>query len=147
MKRKTIRILSLVIALCLLLGTVMGCTGTTTAEATATAGPESTETTDATEAPAAPGELPPSSDGAFPEGTPPEGMGNPFDQCKFNDCSHTNEPGCAVRAALEDGSLSEERWKTYVQLHTENEWGKAKMMQIARFTREYQKNRYREWNL
>ena len=79
MKRKTIRILSLVIALCLLLGTAMGCTGTTTAEATATAGPESTETTDATEAPAAPGELPPSSDGASPDGTPPDGMGNPPD--------------------------------------------------------------------
>ena len=79
MKRKTIRILSLVIALCLLLGTAMGCTGTTTAEATVTAGPESTETTDATEAPAAPGELPPSSDGASPDGTPPDGMGNPPD--------------------------------------------------------------------
>ena len=70
-----------------------------------------------------------------------------FDQCKFNDCSHTSEPGCAVRKALEDGTLSEERWNTYLQLHTENEWGKAKMMQIAKFTREYQKNRYSGWDL
>ena len=70
-----------------------------------------------------------------------------FDQCKFNDCSHTNEPGCAVLAALADGTLSEERWATYQQLHKENEWGKAKMMQIAKFTREYQKNRYQGWDL
>lgn len=70
-----------------------------------------------------------------------------FDKCKFNDCTHTNEPGCAVLKALKDGSLSEERWDTYVQLHTENEWGKAKMMQIAKFTREYQKNRYSGWNV
>ena len=70
-----------------------------------------------------------------------------FDQCKFNDCSHTNEPGCAVLAALADGRLSEERWATYQQLHHENEWGKAKMMQIAKFTREYQKNRYKGWDL
>ena len=70
-----------------------------------------------------------------------------FDKCKFNDCSHTSEPGCAVRKALEDGTLSEERWQTYLQLHTENEWGKAKMMQIAKFTREYQRNRYSGWDL
>ena len=70
-----------------------------------------------------------------------------FDQCKFNDCSHTSEPGCAVLAALADGSLSEERWATYLQLHQENEWGKAKMMQIAKFTREYQKNRYKGWDV
>ncbi|MBO4705530.1 MAG: ribosome small subunit-dependent GTPase A [Spirochaetaceae bacterium] len=70
-----------------------------------------------------------------------------FDSCKFNDCTHTNEPGCAVLAALKDGTLSEERWETYQQLHQENEWGKAKMMQIAKFTREYQKNRYSGWNV
>jgi ribosome biogenesis GTPase len=35
-------------------------------------------------------------------------------QCRFSDCSHGNEPGCAVRTALEDGSLSEEQWKHYL---------------------------------
>lgn len=70
-----------------------------------------------------------------------------FGQCRFSDCSHTCEPGCAVRAALQDGSLSEERWQTYLKLHSENQWGKEKMMQIAKFTREYQKNRYQGWNL
>ncbi|MBP5463692.1 MAG: ribosome small subunit-dependent GTPase A [Treponema sp.] len=70
-----------------------------------------------------------------------------FGRCRFNDCSHTSEPGCAVLAALKDGSLSEERWQTYLKLHSENQWGKEKMMQIARFTREYQKNRYQGWNV
>jgi ribosome biogenesis GTPase len=36
-----------------------------------------------------------------------------FSQCRFNDCTHQTEPGCAVRAALENGLLSREQWKTY----------------------------------
>ena len=56
-------------------------------------------------------------------------------QCAFSDCTHGNEPGCAVRRALEDGSLSHERWKTYSRLEKENNWSKIrkneKMMQIA----------------
>lgn len=31
--------------------------------------------------------------------------------CKFNDCTHTNEPHCAVQKAIADGSLSDERLK------------------------------------
>ncbi|MBR4387290.1 MAG: ribosome small subunit-dependent GTPase A [Treponema sp.] len=67
-----------------------------------------------------------------------------FGKCKFSDCTHTQEPGCAVLAAIKNGSLSEERWQTYLQLHTENDWGKKKMKQIAKFIRNYQKNRYIE---
>ena len=33
--------------------------------------------------------------------------------CKFNDCAHDSEPGCAVRAALESGELPEERFASY----------------------------------
>jgi ribosome biogenesis GTPase len=40
-------------------------------------------------------------------------------QCRFSDCSHESEPGCAVRAALADGSLSHERWQSYVKLERE----------------------------
>ena len=36
-----------------------------------------------------------------------------FTQCRFANCSHETEPGCAVLAALEDGSLSPAQWKTY----------------------------------
>jgi ribosome biogenesis GTPase len=39
--------------------------------------------------------------------------------CRFSDCNHDQEPGCAIRAALADGSLSEERWQSYVKLERE----------------------------
>ena len=39
--------------------------------------------------------------------------------CKFRDCGHTNEPGCAVRAALEDGELDEARWRSFQKLGRE----------------------------
>ena len=35
-------------------------------------------------------------------------------RCRFSDCSHAMEPDCAVRFALEDGSLKQERWDSYV---------------------------------
>jgi ribosome biogenesis GTPase / thiamine phosphate phosphatase len=37
-------------------------------------------------------------------------------QCRFGDCSHTVEPGCAVQAALADGSLDPARWQSYLRL-------------------------------
>jgi ribosome biogenesis GTPase len=37
-------------------------------------------------------------------------------RCKFRDCQHSAEPGCAVRAALEDGSLALPRWESYLRL-------------------------------
>ena len=36
--------------------------------------------------------------------------------CKFTDCSHEHEPGCAVKQAVEDGALSEARYDTYLRL-------------------------------
>jgi ribosome small subunit-dependent GTPase A len=36
-----------------------------------------------------------------------------FGKCKFSDCKHESEPGCAVKAAIENGALSEERWNSY----------------------------------
>jgi ribosome biogenesis GTPase len=40
-------------------------------------------------------------------------------ECRFGDCSHQSEPGCAVRAALEDGRLAPERWQNYLKLRDE----------------------------
>jgi len=40
-------------------------------------------------------------------------------QCRFGDCTHGNEPGCAVRAALEAGSLDADRWQAYLKLRDE----------------------------
>jgi ribosome biogenesis GTPase / thiamine phosphate phosphatase len=40
-------------------------------------------------------------------------------ECRFSDCTHEHEPGCAVRAALEDGRLAPERWESYRKLQAE----------------------------
>ncbi|MGB8453887.1 MAG: ribosome small subunit-dependent GTPase A [Anaerocolumna sp.] len=55
-----------------------------------------------------------------------EGLGETFSdieefaaRCRFNDCSHNREPGCAVKAALENGTLTQARWKSYLKLKKE----------------------------
>ena len=40
-------------------------------------------------------------------------------QCRFTDCAHQTEPGCAVQAALNDGTLASERWASYIKLQRE----------------------------
>ncbi len=41
-------------------------------------------------------------------------------ECRFADCGHDGEPGCAVRAALDDGRLDEARYARYVKLARED---------------------------
>lgn len=38
------------------------------------------------------------------------------DQCKFNNCLHTNEPNCAIKQALEEGKIAYSRYRSYLQL-------------------------------
>ncbi|WP_058302819.1 ribosome small subunit-dependent GTPase A [Gorillibacterium timonense] len=45
-----------------------------------------------------------------------------FAQCRFSDCRHQAEPGCAVLAALANGSLPRERWEHYVVQQGENKF-------------------------
>jgi ribosome biogenesis GTPase len=35
--------------------------------------------------------------------------------CQFNDCTHTNEPGCAVRAAVDQGRIHARRYESYLR--------------------------------
>jgi len=42
-----------------------------------------------------------------------------FGFCRFSDCRHQTEPGCAVREAIENGELSAERWESYCKLSRE----------------------------
>ncbi|MFQ3546784.1 MAG: GTPase RsgA, partial [Termitinemataceae bacterium] len=72
-------------------------------------------------------------------------------QCRFSDCSHMQEPGCAVRNALEHGVLDEARFQSYVALLKEQKWlerriddqamraEKARWKQIAKFQKNLQK--------
>jgi ribosome biogenesis GTPase / thiamine phosphate phosphatase len=59
------------------------------------------------------------------------------EECRFNDCEHGREPGCAIRAALEDGSLSEERFENYRKLQRELHW--LEVRQNARLVAEERK--------
>jgi len=40
--------------------------------------------------------------------------------CRFTPCTHTHEPGCAVKAAVEDGSISAERYNSYLGMLEED---------------------------
>ena len=42
-------------------------------------------------------------------------------RCRFSDCAHDREPGCAIRDALADGSLRHDRWQSYLKLQRELE--------------------------
>ena len=54
-------------------------------------------------------------DGYFPEIAPLVSL------CQFNDCSHKSEPGCAVKAAVETGRVSEQRYDSYLRLRAGEE--------------------------
>lgn len=43
-------------------------------------------------------------------------------RCRFNDCTHTSEPGCAIQASLDDGSLPWDRWQSWQKLRREQEY-------------------------
>ncbi|MBK1811605.1 ribosome small subunit-dependent GTPase A [Clostridium sp. YIM B02505] len=52
--------------------------------------------------------------------------------CKFSDCKHKTEPGCAVKAALESGELSIDRWKNYEKLKKEAAFAEKKAKLLSR---------------
>ena len=61
--------------------------------------------------------------------------------CKFSNCKHDTEPGCAVKAAIEDGTLSMERFELFQKLHWESNKS-AKMKAIAKYRKEMKKNKF-----
>lgn len=44
--------------------------------------------------------------------------------CRFNNCTHTHEPGCAVRKAVEDHYIAESRYQSYLSMLDDQEEGK-----------------------
>ena len=67
-------------------------------------------------------------------------------KCRFSDCRHQREPGCAIKAALASGELDSRRWESYQKLKEEsvdkaemlrrkNEWHKG----LAKFTKQRKK--------
>ncbi|RFU85013.1 ribosome small subunit-dependent GTPase A [Streptomyces triticagri] len=63
------------------------------------------------------------------------------EDCRFQDCAHGAEPGCAVLEALADGTLSERRLDSYRKLLRENE------RIIAKTDARVRAGRRREWRL
>ena len=82
-----------------------------------------------------------------------EGLGDAFadvethiGKCRFSDCRHESEPGCAIKAAITAGELDIERWESYRKLKEEavdrdemmrrkREWSKG----VAKFTKQRKK--------
>lgn len=52
--------------------------------------------------------------------------------CRFSDCRHAGEPGCAVAAAFESGALTEDRWRGYDKLQRELAYEARKEDPLAR---------------
>jgi ribosome biogenesis GTPase / thiamine phosphate phosphatase len=46
----------------------------------------------------------------FPE------MRNLLQNCQFNNCQHINEPGCAIKEAVANGSITEDRYVSYYNI-------------------------------
>jgi len=82
-----------------------------------------------------------------------EGLGESFAdveeytaRCRFSDCRHENEPGCAVKAAIARGELAPDRWESYLKLKAEGA-GKEELMRrkrewskdVAKFSRQRKK--------
>lgn len=68
-----------------------------------------------------------------------EGIGATFSDiedlaqaCRFRDCTHTNEPGCAVKQAVKAGELSPDRLESYVRLREESEQVKVRREEAQR---------------
>ena len=45
-------------------------------------------------------------------------------ECKYGNCTHTHEPGCAVLAALEEGRLAPSRYQSYLSMLEDKDEGK-----------------------
>ena len=85
------------------------------------------------------------------------GLGEAFDdveqyfgKCKFADCKHQSEPGCAVKAAIASGELPIERWNSYINLKREAKYSddkteylrgkQQKHKEIAKWNKQRKKN-------
>lgn len=55
-----------------------------------------------------------------------------MDDCKFRDCKHDTEPGCAVKAAIEAGTLDPDRLTALVKLNTELESFEAEVKAVEK---------------
>jgi ribosome biogenesis GTPase len=55
--------------------------------------------------------------------------------CRFRDCTHSGEPGCAVAEAVERGAVEEGRWASFRKLRAEAEWHESQVDPLAALER------------
>jgi ribosome biogenesis GTPase len=68
------------------------------------------------------------------------------EQCRFADCSHGNEPGCAVRLAIEEDELDPARWRHYLKLRGQREEQAARFEERLGANREpVRTQKHRSW--
>lgn len=61
------------------------------------------------------------------------------ENCKYDDCTHTHEPGCAVLAALESGDLDKEKYANYINLKKEAQYYQMSSLQKREKDRQFGK--------
>lgn len=83
------------------------------------------------------------------------GLDNTFDEivefskkCRYNDCTHTSEKGCAVLNGVEEGIISDERYQNYIKMYKENLYNemsyfekRQKDKKFGKFLHTYMKNK------
>jgi len=59
--------------------------------------------------------------------------------CRFSDCTHTHEPGCAVLKAIKSGDLDKSKYENYIKLVKENEFNTMTRLEKRQRDREFGK--------
>jgi ribosome biogenesis GTPase len=59
--------------------------------------------------------------------------------CKFVNCTHTNEKGCAILAAIKAGDLSEQRYQNYLKVKKESEFNQMSYLEKRKKDRSFGK--------
>jgi len=78
-------------------------------------------------------------------------IGRLSENCRFKDCTHTSETGCAVLEALETGDLDKDLYENFLRMHREKEHFEStvaekrkKEKSLARMIKHYKKGKYKE---
>ncbi|MBC8182203.1 ribosome small subunit-dependent GTPase A [candidate division KSB1 bacterium] len=60
-------------------------------------------------------------------------------RCKFNDCTHINEPGCAILKAVEDGEINQKRYENFIKLRKETAYYERSYLEKRKRDKEFGK--------
>jgi ribosome biogenesis GTPase len=66
--------------------------------------------------------------------------------CRFRDCGHQHEPGCAIRQALKDGTLDPGRWQSYLKLKKELRFLTSRQDQKAHLAEKAKWKKISQWS-